>query len=281
MNAPSAADFDVTYTTGAAGPVAYRDTGPDGADTMVFIHGVNMASAVWEHVIARLPGFRCIALDLRGHGLSVRRGPFGLDDYLADLSAVLAATEVEHAQLVGVSLGGVLSCAFARQHPAQVRSVVTFGSALVGQHMGLDAGMARMRKVGVADYFRWSLPRGSLPPNASQEVREQAIAMAITDRDDVAMVEDIIRSSFEKDLGFGLPGPVGRPVLVVNGEYDKTCTPKGGQELAAVAGGRWQLLPDAGHVIPLEQPARCAELVADFYREAGAAVGAGDSVTGK
>jgi pimeloyl-ACP methyl ester carboxylesterase len=274
---PAASDFDVAYANGAAGPIAYRDSGPDQVDTIVFVHGVNMASGVWEEVIANLPRFRCIAFDLRGHGLSVQRGPYGIDDYLADLSAVLDATQAVNVGLVGVSMGGLVSCAFAQRHPDLVQAVVTFGSAFVGQHLGLDTGMARMREVGVADYFTWSLPRGSLPANVSPQVRDRAIELAVTGRDDVTMVEEIIRSSFEQDLAYVLPGPVGRPVLVVNGEHDRTCTPEGGQQLAAAAGGRWLLVPDAGHVIPLEQPVTCAELVADFYRESRT-MGTGDSL---
>lgn len=258
---------EVAYAAGSSGPVAYRDTGSDSRDTMVFVHGINMASGVWDQVIALLPGFRCIALDLRGHGLSVRRGPYSVDDYLADLEAVVAATTLDGFQLVGVSLGGLINCAFARRHPALVHSVVTFGSGLVARHSGLEEGMARLREVGVADYFGWSLPRGSLPPNATERVRDKLVELAVTGREDVPMVEEIIRSIFERDLAYVLPEPVGRPALVINGEYDNTYPPDDGQALASAAGGRWQVLPGAGHVIPLEQPARCAELVADFYRE--------------
>src|SRR4051794_40532530 len=127
MTSPYAGTPHVTYAAGTSGPVAYRDTRSESADAIVFVHGINMASGVWDQVIARLPGFRCIALDLRGHGLSVRRGPYRVDDYVADLAAVVAASNVGRFQLVGVSLGGLVNCAFARQHPALVHSVVAFG----------------------------------------------------------------------------------------------------------------------------------------------------------
>src|SRR4051794_26820011 len=175
MSAVYEADPQVAYAAGASGPIAYRDTRPDLSETLVFVHGLNMAAGVWDQVIAQLHSFRCIALDLRGHGLSVRRGPYGVEDYLGDLSAVVAATKVEDFQLVGVSLGGLINCVFARRHVALVRSVVAFGSGLIARHSGLEPGMARLREVGVADYFKWSLPRGSLPPNVREQVRDKVV----------------------------------------------------------------------------------------------------------
>lgn len=272
MTTPSSAGTDVLFATGASGPVAYRVTGPDRDRTLVFIHGVNMGSGVWDPVIERLPDYRSITLDLRGHGLSTRQGPFTMEDYLADIDAVFAATGATNAQLVGVSAGGVLSCAVAHRFPQRVRSVIAFGAALVGHHTGLDEGMRRLHEMGVADYFAWSLPRGSLPPEVADDVRRKAIELAVAGREDVDMVEEIIRSTFQRDLSYLIPGPIGRPILVVNGEWDRTCTPEGGRALATLAGGRCECLPRTGHVIPLEDPDACARLISEFFQETEPAI---------
>ena len=257
----------ILFADGPAGRLAYRDRGPADGAVIVFVHGVNMAFPAWDRVIAALPGYRCIAFDLRGHGMSGQRGPFTVLDYVADLDAVLAATKVERAQLVGVSLGGIIGCAYAQRSPERVHSIVTFGSALRGTHPGLDAGMARLREVGVAKYFGWSLPRGSLPANAAPDVTQTVITLAVTGREDTAMVEEITRAAFEMDPSKISLGPSGRPVLVVTGSLDATCPPEEGQLLAATVGGNWRLVPDGGHVLPLEQPETCAQLVASFYQE--------------
>lgn len=267
MTSNPAGSSGTLFADGPAGRLAYRDSGPADGAVIVFVHGVNMALPVWDHVIAVLPGYRCIAFDLRGHGMSGHRGPFTVLDYAADLDAVLAATKVERAQLVGVSLGGIIGCAYAQRSPERVHSIVTFGSALRGTHPGLDAGMARLREVGVAQYFGWSLPRGSLPANATPDVTQTVITLAVTGREDTAMVEEITRAAFEMDPSKISLGPSGRPVLVVTGSLDATCPPEAGQQLAATVGGNWRLVPDGGHVLPLEQPETCAQLVASFYQE--------------
>jgi 3-oxoadipate enol-lactonase len=267
VTSPSTGRSGTLFADGPAGPLAYRDSGPADGAVIVFVHGVNMASPVWDRVIAVLPGFRCIAFDLRGHGMSGQHGPFTVLDYAADLDAVLEAAGAERAQLAGVSLGGIIACAYAQRSPERVDSIVTFGSALRGTHPGLDAGMARLREVGVAKYFGWSLPRSSLPANAAPDVTETVITLAVTGREDTAMVEEITRAAFEMDPSKIALGPSGRPVLVVTGDLDATCPPEAGRLLAAAVGGNWRLVPGGGHVLPLEQPETCAQLVASFYQE--------------
>jgi 3-oxoadipate enol-lactonase len=267
VTSPSAGGSATLFADGPAGRLAYRDSGPADGAVIVFVHGVNMASPVWDRVIAALPGYRCIAFDLRGHGMSDQRGPFTVLDYTADLDAVLEAARVERAQLVGASLGGIIGCAYAQRAPRRVHSVVAFGSAPRGTHPGLDAGMARLREVGVARYFGWSLPRSSLPANVTPDVTQTVITLAVTGREDTGMVEEITRAAFEMDPSKISLGPSGRPVLVVTGSLDTTCPPEAGQRLAAMVGGNWRLVPGAGHMLPLEQPETCAQLVASLYQE--------------
>ena len=254
------------WAVGVSGRLGYTDTGVGPGDPVVFVHGANMSAAVWEPIISDLrSAFRCIALDLRGHGVSGRVGPFTLADYLDDLNTVLGEAGVERAHLVGVSLGGMLACVLAQEAPEKVSSVVTFGSALRGVHPGLDRGMQQLRILGVRGYFSQMLPTNSLPDGVTRDVRDALIAMAVDHRDDTTMVEAVTRAAFETDMSLTIE-PSGRPVLVVNGEYDNTCTPEAGRAFAAAVGGEWRQVDGAGHILPLERPAACAALIAGFVR---------------
>ena len=247
------------FADGDAGRIAYRDDGAGPA--VVFIHGVNMASAVWDRVADLLPGRRRIAFDLRGHGDSDTRGPFGIDDYVADLWAVIAAAQAGQVQLVGVSLGGMIACLAAQGRPEAVTSVVAFGSALRGSHPDLEGGMRRLRRVGVAEYFGASLQRNSLPAGVSPAVQEAAVALAVRSGRDVSVVEAVTRTGFTTDLT-GRAGPSGRPTLIVSGSLDTTCAPEAGRRLAEAVGGRAVVIPNRGHLLPLEAPQTCAPLIA-------------------
>lgn len=81
-----------------------------------------------RHLAAR--GYDVVLLDLRGHGAS-ERGPYGwaFDRYVThDVPAVLEAVGPAH--WIGHSMGGIIALAYLARGGAQMRGVVTVGSAL-------------------------------------------------------------------------------------------------------------------------------------------------------
>jgi len=101
---------------------------------MLFVHGFLNEAAIWSGVIDELASdFRCVAVDLPGHGRSAGAGPgtYGRDHVLNDLRQVLDDLEIEQAVLVGHSLGGYLSLALAIEDPHRV-----IGLGLVGAGPG-------------------------------------------------------------------------------------------------------------------------------------------------
>lgn len=259
-NVSMTAGPDVKFASGPAGHIAYRDIDGDGLP-IILVHGINMSSGVWSRLVPLLPERRVIVFDLRGHGRSHHNPPFEIDDYLVDLTSVVAAAGVDHFQLAGVSLGGMIACLFAQQSSQLVQSIVCFGSGLAGRHPDLDGAMRRLRALGVGPYFEASLERMALPPGVDRDVRDLVVKFAIDGREDSEMVEAVTRSGFNTDISNRLR-PNGRPVLVANGELDDTCTPEVGRALAVAVAGQLTIVPAAGHVLPLEAPATCASLIA-------------------
>src|SRR5690606_24275152 len=103
----------------------YRDEGPRGADTLVFINSLGTDLRVWDAVI---PGFReshrIIRYDKRGHGLSgIGPSAATIDDFAGDLDALLAQLGVESATIVGLSIGGLIALGLHARSPQRVRSL--------------------------------------------------------------------------------------------------------------------------------------------------------------
>jgi len=99
--------------------VVDRGQGP----TLLFVHGWLNDANVWGGVIEELSGdFRCIAVDLRGHGQSEAAGlgNYGRALVLDDLRRILDEREIEQAVVVGHSLGGYLALALAIEDPQRV-----------------------------------------------------------------------------------------------------------------------------------------------------------------
>jgi pimeloyl-ACP methyl ester carboxylesterase len=109
-------------------PVHWREHGR--GDVVLLVHGLGSSGADWAFQILPLAErFRVIAPDLRGSGRSsAARGPFSVAQFAADLWALLDALDIEHAHLVGFSLGGAVALEMALAQPARARSLVTINS---------------------------------------------------------------------------------------------------------------------------------------------------------
>ena len=93
---------------------------------LVLAHGYCLNLRFWHYQIKELSrDFHVVAYDQRGHGMSGRprtEGRWVLDALAEDLDAVLAATGADPAVVVGHSMGGMASLAYARDFPEAMGS---------------------------------------------------------------------------------------------------------------------------------------------------------------
>lgn len=111
-------------TVGDGLRLAYDERGS--GTPVVFVHGLGLDRRRWDAVVDAVVGrgFRAITYDLRGFGESEEpAGPFGMDDLVADLERVADELAGRSFHLVGHSLGGMISLAFAVRHPDRLRSL--------------------------------------------------------------------------------------------------------------------------------------------------------------
>src|SRR5215471_14503854 len=96
-----------TITAKDGTQIYYKDWGQGPAVT--FSHGWPLSSDAWDGQMLFLVqhGYRCVAVDRRGHGRSSQPSTGNdMDGYADDLAAVIDALNVENAILIGHSTGG-------------------------------------------------------------------------------------------------------------------------------------------------------------------------------
>jgi pimeloyl-ACP methyl ester carboxylesterase len=96
---------------------------PGAGRTTVCIHGVTGNAFAWSRVAERLAGSaRIVAMDLRGHGDSQwsGSGAYATDDHAGDLEAVVASLGGP-VDMIGSSWGALVSVALTARHPELVR----------------------------------------------------------------------------------------------------------------------------------------------------------------
>ena len=80
---------------------------PGAGPPLIFTHATGFHGRLWDYIIRRLPGRRCLAVETRGHGRSARPDPPYRWRYLGkDLAGILRSFGVRGAFGIGHSSGG-------------------------------------------------------------------------------------------------------------------------------------------------------------------------------
>ena len=122
------------------GQTHYQWQGPQDGPVAVCVHGLTTPSFVWGPIAQGLAGmgFRVLTYDLYGRGYSDRpRGEQDAAFFVAQLEGLLDHLGVTgKVTLLGYSMGGAISAAYAARHPERVRDLVLLAPAGMGHDLG-------------------------------------------------------------------------------------------------------------------------------------------------
>src|ERR1044072_1068947 len=127
----AAQDGASKYAKLGANKIHYKSYGK-GKDALVLVHCWTCNLELWRD---QIPEFskraRVIALDLPGHGLSDKpQTTYSMDFFAEAIDAVLKDAGVEHAVLVGHSMGTPVVRQFYRKYPQKTLAVVIVDGAI-------------------------------------------------------------------------------------------------------------------------------------------------------
>lgn len=239
------------------------DISGDGPETVVFVHGLMLASESWHAQVAALsPHYRVITFDLRGQGRSAKpRDGLDLDGLADDTAALIARLCDRPCHLVGFSMGSFVALRVAAAHPDLLASLTLVGPSAEAEDPDLLPRYHRlialvrlfgprffarpMLRILFGDTFlndpaqapvvaRWTDYLRRLPRSLARAARASAHRSAITHL---------------------LPG-ITTPTLVISGTEDRPISPTRAMAVAAaIPGARFLAVPDTGHAVMIERPA--------------------------
>src|SRR5262249_16267043 len=110
--------------------LAYVEMGDPHGPPVILVHGYTDNAPDWLPVIPYLSGkFRLIAVDIRGHGRSDKpECCYTRIDFAYDIKLLLDVLHIARADVVGHSLGSLITQVLAEQWPDRVRKVVLISS---------------------------------------------------------------------------------------------------------------------------------------------------------
>lgn len=246
---------------------------------LVLLHAFPLSSAMW---FAQREGLsdacRVITPDLRGWGGS----PLGADDPSIDLmaddvAALLAAKSIDRAVVGGQSMGGYVTMALLRRHPDRV-----LGLVLADTKAGADPEAARATRERnaarmLADQRPDVLLEEVLPGLVGTTTKERRALV-------YGRVRGLIQAAPPPAAAWSLRAMANRPdsfdvlrksrapALILVGEEDQLTTVADAQAMAdAVPEARMVTVPEAGHLVAVEQPEAFNEAVRHFLADLAAA----------
>ena len=241
---------------------------------LVLLHAFPLSADQWLPQLARgATGNRMIAPDLRGFrgtGPAFEDGALegiSMDDYAADVLALMTHLDIDRAIVVGASMGGYVAFAMLRRAPTRVAGLVLANTRAIPDsadgRAGRDRLIAAVRRDGPDAVVREMLPK--LLGVTTQ--REQP--------DLVEAVERLMRLNGRDALVAGLSAmrdrPDCRPLLagitcpttVIAGAEDAIIPPAEPEAMhASIPSSRLVRLAAVGHLANLEAAAEFSKILA-------------------
>ncbi len=246
----------------------YRDEGA--GEPILLLHGVGGRLEVWDGVVSELQDtWRLIRFDQRGHGESAKpKGPYTLDDFVADAAGVADALGLQRFHLAGFSLGGLVAQGFALAHQKRLISLALLST--VAGRTAEEQARVMQRLALVAEgipgaHFKQSMLRWFTEDFVARNpalIEAYAARNAQNDPDAYAAAYRVLA---ESDLADSLPA-IALPSLVMTGEEDQGSNPRMARLMhQRLAGSELHLLPSLRHSILIEAPQQVAGILRTFF----------------
>ncbi len=250
--------------------VDIRGDGP----ALLLVHGFPLDRTLWAHQVATLGGWRRIAPDLRGMGLSdTPADGYSIAAYADDLVRLLDRLRAKQAVVAGLSMGGYIAFDLVRRYRDRVAGLILVDTRADADgaegRAGRDAAIQLARAEGSRAVAERMLPRvlGRTTQQTQPVLVEQVREMMA--RAPVAGVIGALGAMRDRADSTPLLPAIDCPTLVVVGQEDELTPPSAARALAdAIPSAALTTIPSAGHLSPLEAPTAVSRVLAEFLEHA-------------
>lgn len=255
--------------------ISYSDEGA--GRPVVLLHGHTLDRRMWEPIVPGLldTGLRVVRPDLRGHGKSSRPSTgYHVSHHAADVAALLDEVGLERAALIGFSFGGGVALEMAVSRSRRVAAVGLVSTTMPDRpfdpvfmdNLREVAGVIRTQGLEAAMAGPWAAS-----PLFAHSFGKEGVREAVT-----AIVRDFPGAEFlaserdRVDRGWTIPerlGEIAVPTRVMVGAMEMPGFRAYADEAAAgIPDAVLEVVPDCGHLLPLEAPDTVATMILELGR---------------
>jgi 3-oxoadipate enol-lactonase len=245
---------EIFYEAAGEGPV------------LVLLHNGLVHREIWEHQFSFFSqNYRVIRYDRRGYGNSSPATE--ADANIGDLNSLFTHLKIDKACLMGMSSGGRLAIDLTLQYPEKVSALVLVGAVVGGfpvtQHMYNRGGHLPSDLTSdeqIMEYYALHDPYEIFHENKAAREKVAQLVTSFPQR-----IHDSARRSIPKYAAYRRLHEIRVPTLILVGEFDiPDVHAHAGAIHAGIPGSKRDIIPKAGHLIPMEQPTVFNTAVQEF-----------------
>jgi len=241
-------------------------------NTIVLLHGFLENMHVWDSFIDYLkPKFKVLAVDLPGFGKTAVFSENHSMPFMADVvKATMEAENITKTILIGHSMGGYVSLAFAKKFPKLLRGLVLFHSQAAADNAGGKKNRTRTMEIVKKDHKDFiakfipllfaeeNVTRFALEINHLRQLSFQTPAQSVT---------AALAGMRDREDNLGILKKAAFPVFFVAGKQDSRIPlEKIMPQLHLPAHAEALILDKTGHMGFVEAPEKIFPAVGDFLK---------------
>lgn len=236
----------------------------------IFLHGFPFDHTIWEPLIPLLKKeARLILPDLRGFG----RSPVAGESYTMrlqaeDIAHLMDTLGIDQAVLIGHSMGGYVTLAFAQAYPDRL-----LGLGLVATQAGADSPERRQARLRTAE---------SVTHKGAKVVASDMVNTLTANKELIEPIHELIMKAQPAAIVGALKGMAERhdltselaniavPAAVIAGSADQLVSKDRVETMAQMLPKGWLVeIPNAGHMPMMEDPQAVAAHLRQLFKMVG------------
>ncbi|WP_206240546.1 alpha/beta fold hydrolase [Novosphingobium terrae] len=245
---------------------------------VLLLHGISNSGRAWAPQVPALveAGYRVIVPDHAGHGASgALDGPFGVSDMANDTLALLDHLQIETADMVGLSLGGMVALELALRSPERFGRLVvanSFAATTAPQFKAMAQSWAAIFEQPHGPVLRLEQNWPSLVSPAFQAtaegLRTYQVWHGIAASADGPSLAHVARGITDFDCRERL-ADLAHPTLFLAGSEDRMATPTSIKTMADLAPlGQYREVEGASHIANVDSAQAFTGHMLEFLKQA-------------
>jgi pimeloyl-ACP methyl ester carboxylesterase len=262
--------------------LAYDEVGQGRA--ILFLHGYPFNRSMWREQIGFLSahGYRCVAPDLRGLGESALPSsasedawksvpPTTMEDMARDVGLLMDELKIRNGVICGQSMGSYVALEFTRLFNERVTALILAGARAPAADEAEKQARDLQAHRALAEGMNYAVESISTNLLAQNTLVNKADVVArvremILGTDPVSAAAAQRGMAVRRDYSANLHN-LHVPTLIIAGREDGVRKPEDAELLhREISNSRLEVIPDAGHLMNMEQPEIFNRTLLDFLK---------------